>query len=68
MLDWKVSVLYLDPCEKQVNRIHVVILGLPECQKFKIWIDVRIFQQIPKQAVHFDGPKYIEYDGNNGKL
>lgn len=62
------SVFYLDPCKEQVHCIHVVVLCLPESQKFKISIDARVVQQIAKQVVHFDGSEYIENDGNNGKL
>lgn len=62
------SVFYLDPCKEQVHSIHVVVLCLPESQKFKIGIDTRVTQQFTKQVVHFDGPEYVKYDGNNGKL
>lgn len=41
---------------------------MPECQEFKIGIDVRLFQQSAKQLVHFDGAENIEYDGDNGEL
>lgn len=62
------SMLYLYPCKEQVHRIHVVVLCLPKGQKFKISIDVWLFQQFPQQVVHFDGPENIEYNGNNGEL
>lgn len=59
---------YLDPREEQVHCVHVVVLGLPERQKSKIGVDIRILQQLPKQLAHFDSPKHIKYDGNDGKL
>lgn len=62
------SVLYLDPGKEQVHSIHVVVLCLPECQKFKISIDIRLFQQFAEQLVHFDGSENIEYNGNNSEL
>lgn len=47
-LKWEVYVLYLDPRKEQVHSIHVVVLCLPECQKFKISVDIRVFQQFAK--------------------
>ncbi len=62
------SVLYLDPRKEQVHCIHVVVLCLPEGQKFKISIDFRLFQQFAEQFVHFDGSENVEYNGNDGEL
>lgn len=62
------SVLYLDPGEEQIHCIHVVVLGLPECQKFKISIDIGLIQQFAEQFVHFHGAENIKYDGDNGEL
>lgn len=60
--------LYLYPCKEQIHRVHVVVLCLPKGQKFKIGVDVWLFQQFRQQVVHFDGPENIEYNGNNGEL
>lgn len=62
------SILYLDPCKEQVHCIHVVVLCLPEGQKFKISVDFGLFQQFAKQLVHFDSSEYIEYNSNDGEL
>lgn len=62
------SVLYLDPRKEQVHCIHVVVLCLPEGQKFKISVDVRFLQQFAKQLVHFDSSENIEHNGNDGEL
>lgn len=62
------SLFYLYPSKEQVHCVHVVVLGLPKGQKFKIGVDVRLFQQFREQVVHFDSPENIEYNGNNGKL
>lgn len=62
------SILYLDPCKEQVHCIHVVVLCLPEGQKFKISVDTRVFQKFAKQVVHFDGSENIEYNGNDSEL
>lgn len=59
---------YLDPREEQVHRVHVVVLRLPEGQKFEIGVDVGLFQQLTEQAVHFDRPENIERDGHDGEL
>lgn len=62
------SLLYLDPGKEQVHCIHVVVLCLPEGQKFKISVDTRFVQQFAKQFVHFDSSENIEYDGDDGEL
>lgn len=62
------SVRYLYPSKEQVHCVHVVELGLPKGQKFKIGVDVRLFQQFHEQVVHFDSPENIECNGNNGEL
>lgn len=63
-----VSLLYLDPRKEQVDSIHVVVLCLPECQEFKIGVDIWLLQQFAKKLVHFDRTEHIECDGNHGQL
>lgn len=60
--------LYLDPSKKQVYSIHVVVLSLPKCQKFKICIAGRVLQYASKELVYFDSPEYVEDDSNSSKL
>lgn len=59
---------YLDPRKEQVHCVHVVVLCLPEGQKFKISVNARVTQERAKQAVDFDRSEYVEDDGDDGKL
>lgn len=65
---YRCRILYLDPRKEQVHCIHIVVLCLPEGQKLKISVDIRIFQQFSKQVVHFDSSENVEYNGNDGEL
>lgn len=64
----ELSVLYLDPGKEQVHCVHVVVLRLPEGEKLKISVDVRVLQQFAQQVVHFDRSENIKRNGNHGEL
>lgn len=64
----ELSVLYLDPRKEQVHCVHVVVLRLPEGEKLKISVDIRVLQQFAQQVVHFDRSENIERNGNHGEL
>lgn len=59
---------HLDPGEKQVDRIHVVVLCLPEGKELEIRIDAGFLQQVAEQLVHFDCAENVEGNGYHGKL
>lgn len=65
---WDASPGYLDPSKEKVDRIHVIVLSLPEGQELKVCIRVWLLQELSHQSVHFQSSEYVETHSHDGEL
>lgn len=59
---------YLDPSKEKVDRVHVIVLSLPEGQELKVCIRVWLLQKLSHQSVHFQGSEYVKTHSHDGEL
>lgn len=59
---------YLDPGKEEVDRIHIVVLCLPEGEELEVSIHVWLLQELPHQPIHLQSSEYVEAHSHNGEL